>query len=195
MRTRTRKDNSKVVSANRHGIVVKKNGKSSFYKYEQWKPKTGNQMFYQLKKEGLLQHQQQNKRNADVEITVEKLELNNVQRQMYRRLMYGLNNYSQQERAEMPTNVLAKIIRDYQKAQKILHVMKAKVFYAAETKLFNAIFTNENQQVKDRDTDWMLPIPKEATLNKLGITPKMIVDEFIKRKLLPKNFYELKSII
>lgn len=195
MRTRTRKDNSKVVSANRHGIVVKKNGKSSFYKYEQWKPKTGNQMFYQLNKEGLLQHQQQNKRNADIEITVEKLELNNVQRQMYRRLMYGLNNYSQQERAEMPTNVLAKIIRDYQKAQKILHVMKAKMFYAAETKLFNAIFTNENQQVKDRDTDWMLPIPKEATLNKLNITPKMIVDEFIKRKLLPKNFYELKSII
>ena len=26
--------------------------------------------------------------------------------------------------------------------------MKAKVFYAAETKLFNAIFTDENQQVK-----------------------------------------------
>lgn len=195
MRTRTKKDNSKVVSANRHGIVVKKNGKSSFYKYEQWKPKTGNQMFYQLNKEGLLQHQQQNKRNTDVEITVEKLELNNVQRQMYRRLMYGLNNYSQQERAEMPTNVLAKIIRDYQKAQKILHIMKAKVFYGAETKLFNAIFTNENQQVKDRDADWMLPIPKDATLNKLGITPKMIVDEFIKRKLLPKNFYELKPII
>ena len=42
--------------------------------------------------------------------------------------------------------------------------MKAKVFYAAETKLFNAIFTDENQQVKDRDADWMLPIPKEQLL-------------------------------
>lgn len=195
MRTRTKKDNSKSVYANRHGIVVRKNGKSSFYKYEQWKPKAGNQMFFQLKKEGLLQYQQQNKRSTDVEVTVDKLELNNVQRQMYRRLMYGLDNYSKQERAEMPSNVLAKIIRDYQKAQKILHVMKAKIFYAAETKLFNAIFTNESQQVKDRDADWMLPIPKEATLNKLGITPKMIVDEFIKRRLLPKNFYQLKPII
>lgn len=195
MRIRTKKDNSKVVSANRHGIVVRKNGKSSFYKYEQWKPKAGNQMFYQLKKEGLVQHQQQSKRSTDVEVTVDKLELNNVQRQMYRRLMYGLDNYSKQERAEMSTDVLVKIIRNYQKAQKILHVMKAKVFYAAETKLFNAIFTDENQQVKDRDADWMLPIPKEATLNKLGITPKMIIDEFIKRKLLPKNFYELKPVI
>lgn len=152
-------------------------------------------MFYQLKKEGLLQHQQQSKRSTDVEVTVDKLELNNVQRQMYRRLMYGLDNYSKEERAEMSTDVLVKIIRNYQKAQKVLHVMKAKIFYAAETKLFNAIFTDENQQVKDRDADWMLPIPKEATLNKLGITPKMIIDEFIKRKLLPKNFYELKPVI
>ena len=37
---------------------------------------------------------------------------------MYRRLMYGLDNYSKQERAEMSTDVLAKIIRNYQKAQK-----------------------------------------------------------------------------
>jgi hypothetical protein len=34
-------------------------------------------------------------------------------------------------------------------------------------------------------------LPKNATLKKLNISTRDVINEFIKRKLLPKNFYQL----
>ena len=128
-------------------------------------------------------------KNSRVQKTAEKVHLNMVQRQMYRRLMYGLREYSPEQIAAMTPSVISQVVNDYQKASRILHVMKAKILYKNETNLIKSIFPNA--KIGEKDRDWQIELPKSATLNKLGISTKNVIDEFIKRKLLPKNFLSI----
>jgi hypothetical protein len=128
-------------------------------------------------------------KNKNVQKTADSLHLNLVQRQMYRRLMYGLKEYSPEQIAAMTPRTITQIVNDYQKASRILHVMKAKIFYKHETNLIKSIFPHA--KIGERDLDWLMELPKNVTLKKLGISTKDIVNEFIKRKLLPNNFLEL----
>lgn len=167
--------NDKVISCNERGIIVHNGQINKFYKYD------------------LIQTKQQTARTLKVNNTCEKVILNTIQREMYRRLMYGLDNYNIEERNAMSSAQITKIIKNYEKAKRYLHIMKAKKYYEADTKLLNAIFPHCPTGIKD--SDWFLHIPKNITLNKLGIGPKEIIEEFIKRKLLPTNFYELKPTL
>jgi hypothetical protein len=36
-----------------------------------------------------------------------------------------------------------------------------------------------------------MDLPKSATLRSLGISTKEVIDEFIKRRLLPQNFFTI----
>jgi hypothetical protein len=128
-------------------------------------------------------------KNKRVQQTAERVDLNLVQRQMYRRLMYGLKEYSPEQIAAMTPSVISQVVVDYQKASRILQVMKAKVFYKNETNLIKSIFPHA--KIGERDKDWQVELPKSATLKKLGIGTKEIIDEFIKRRLLPKNFLSI----
>jgi len=125
-------------------------------------------------------------KSKDVQETADKLYLNQVQRQMYRRLMYGIKEYTPDQIAAMTPSSLAKIVTDYEKASRTLHVMKAKIYYKTETKMVKAIFPHA--KIGERDYDWMMELPKNVTLKKLGISTLEIIQEFIKRKLLPRNF-------
>lgn len=167
--------NNKVISCNENGIIIRTDKFNKFYKYDS------------------IQTVQQTIRKKKVNNTCEKVNLNAIQREMYRRLMYGLNNYSNEERATMTPVQITKIIKDHEKAKRYLHIMKAKKYYQDETKLMNAIFPHRPTGIKDND--WFLYLPKSVTLNKLNIGPKDIIEEFIKRKLLPTNFYELKPTL
>lgn len=124
-----------------------------------------------------------------VQDTADKIHLNFVQREMYRRLMYGLKEYSPEQIAALSPASISKIVNDYNKASRALHVLKAKKLYKNETNLVNSIFSHVN--IGEKDFDWLIELPKTATLKKLGITTREVINEFIKRKLLPKNFYEL----
>jgi hypothetical protein len=120
---------------------------------------------------------------------LEKIHLNMVQRQMFRRLMYGLKEYNPEQIASLSPSALSRIVEDYKKAKRALHIIKAKKYYYAETKLMNAIFPSFN--IGSKDHDWFLELPKNVTLRSLGISTKEVIDEFIKRKLLPKNFHTI----
>jgi hypothetical protein len=124
-----------------------------------------------------------------VQETADKLHLNLLQRSMYRRLMYGLKEYTPEQIANMSPVSISKVVSDYQKAARALHIMKAKVHYKNETKLVRAIFPHA--KIGEKDFDWLMELPKSATLKKLGISTKEVVDEFIKRRLLPNNFHNL----
>lgn len=160
------------ISANAQGILaVDKNGKVIIQRYE----KT-----YQSRSSNKPKH---------VQDTSDRIHLNFVQRQMYRRLMYGLKEYSPEQIAALSPSSINKIVNDYNKASRTLHVMKAKKLYKNETNLVNSIFSHVN--IGEKDFDWLIELPKSATLKKLGITTREVINEFIKRKLLPKNFYDL----
>lgn len=161
--------NKTIITANSQGIVVHDNeGKTNLLKYADT---------YQSKSEY---------KNKNVQKTADNLHLNLVQRQMYRRLMYGLKEYNPEQIAAMTPSVITQVVNDYQKASKILHVMKAKIFYKNETNLVKSIFPHA--KIGERDFDWLMELPKSATLKKLGICTRDVIDEFIRRKLLPKNF-------
>lgn len=127
--------------------------------------------------------------NEKIHNTQNSVYLNMVQRTMYRRLMYGLNEFSKEELLCLPNSVIAQITDDYKKAKRAVHVIKSKKLYGAETKLIAAM-TNK-PTLGQNDYDWYLDIPKDFTLKKLRISTKEIIDDFIRRKLLPKNFYDL----
>jgi hypothetical protein len=128
-------------------------------------------------------------RSKHVQQTADGLYMNIVQRQMYRRLMYGLKEYTPEQIAAMSPASISQIVTDYQKASRALHVLKAKSFYKHETNLIKAIFPHA--KIGDKDFDWLMELPKNATLKKLGIDTLTIVNEFIRRRLLPKDFLTL----
>jgi urease gamma subunit len=140
--------------------------------------------------------QNKNTRSNRVKVTqeeIEKIHLNMVQRSMYRRLMYGLKEYAPEQVASFSPSTLSKIVDDYKKAKQYLHILKSKKLFSPETMLMNALFPHA--KIGEKDFDWFLDLPKTATLRNLGITTRDVIDEFIRRKLLPKNFYELQTQI
>jgi hypothetical protein len=122
---------------------------------------------------------------------LDTMQLNMPQRQMYRRLMYGMKNYDDHERSGMSNRAIARVEKDSLTASRAMHVLKAKRFYDLETKLCKAIFPHA--RIGENDRDWFLELPKTATLKKLGIGTREIIDDFIKRKLLPENFYSINA--
>lgn len=163
------------ITATQNGIIKYNNNQPQFIRYD----KT-----YQSK---VKEKKNYSKR---VQNSMESVELNIIQRQMYRRLIYGLRDFSEEQIKAMSPGTKYKIIVDYSKAKECLTIMKAKKIYKAETMLLNAIFP---LKTGDRDKDWLLPIPKEYTLRKLGISVKDIINSFINKNLLPKNFFELST--
>lgn len=140
--------------------------------------------------------QNKNNRSQKVKVTqeeVEKIHLNMVQRNMYRRLMYGLKEYTPEQVASFSPSTLSRLVADYKKAKQYLHIMKAKKLFGPETLIINALFPHA--KIGEKDFDWFLDLPKTATLRNLGITTREVIDEFVRRKLLPKNFYELETQI
>lgn len=129
----------------------------------------------------------ENKKSMIVE--PEKIYLNMVQRQMYRRLMYGMREYDKKQILAMSDKAIRRVESDYKKAKRAIHILKAKKCYHAETKLISVIFNRKD--LGKYDYDWYIDLPKHYTLRKLGIGTKDIIDDFIQRKLLPQNFYEL----
>ena len=73
-----------------------------------------------IKKEYKLE-QTKKVRNKNVVTTQHKL--NSIQREIYRRLMYGLNNYTEQQRNLMSINQITKIVKDYEKAKNVAQML------------------------------------------------------------------------
>ena len=120
---------------------------------------------------------------------LEKIHLNPQQRKLYRTLMYGIKEFTSEELSKMTPLAIGQIVSNYQKATRVLHIMKAKKYYMHENNLINAIFPHA--KIGQKDFDWLIELPKNATLKKLGISTKDVIDEFIRRKLLPKDFLSL----
>src|SRR5690606_22780040 len=120
---------------------------------------------------------------------LENVQLNMIQRSMYRRLMYGLREYTPEQIAAMGPEFQSQIDRDHKKTKQVLHVMKSKRLYSVETRLINAMFQHIN--IGKRDHEWMLEIDKKHTLKSLGISTRDVINELINRKLLPVNFFNI----
>jgi hypothetical protein len=169
------------ITATATGLVyVYENGKSRFEAYDRKKP--------ELKiRTGKFKDTPMAKKAPR---TKETYHLNMIQRQMYRRIMYGLKEYSPEQIAIMGPSAENRIVNDHKVGKKAIHVMKAKKLYGVETRLINAMFQHIGN-IGIHDSEWLLAIEKKHTLNNLQIGVSEIVEEFMKRKLLPKDFHQL----
>tara|TARA_Y100000389_G_C17425190_1_gene499152 strand:- start:261 stop:794 length:534 start_codon:yes stop_codon:yes gene_type:complete len=166
------KDNAVAITATAKGVIYHNN------------PRKVVKYTVKLKQEDV-----RTKENRPQKVEIDKIFLNLIQRQMYRRLMYGMKEYDKKQILSMSTYTIKKIEEDFKKAKRAIHVLKAKKCFHAETKLISAIFNRKD--IGKYDHDWFVDIPKNYTLRKLGISTKDVIDDFIKRRLLPKDFYKI----
>ena len=165
---------SSITATSQGYVTYDENGKATMLRYDK---------SYQAKSQKLTGKIAKTKQN------IEKVHLNFVQRQMYRRLMYGLNEYTPEQVASFSPKTIDKIVDDYKKTKRYLHILKAKKVYSAETKLIDTLFPHA--KVGTRDYDWFLSLPKNATLKRLSISTREVITELVRRRLLPYDFFQL----
>jgi hypothetical protein len=113
--------------------------------------------------------------------------MNPIQRNMYRRLMYGLKDYTQAEIASMDKYTQEAISRDYEAAKAVVHKLKYEEYYAPVDKLFNAIFPNA--KIGSRPSDILYA--ELPSLKDLKITTKKVCQSLMNAGLLPRNFFSI----
>ena len=121
---------------------------------------------------------------------------NQYQNFLYKRLLYGLNMYSQEEVLVMPITKRQRILKNQRKAQKTLNVYKQEIVNKISNNFFQKYFPESPitkalvGEFNFTDEDFI----NKFDFKSLGITKKSIIDRLIQAKLLPNNFYELKGI-
>jgi hypothetical protein len=113
--------------------------------------------------------------------------MNPIQRNMYRRLMYGLKDYTQAEIASMDKYTQEAISRDYEAAKAVVHKLKYEEYYAPVDKLFNAIFPNA--KIGSRPSDILYA--ELPSLKELKITTQKVCQSLMNAGLLPRNFFSI----
>lgn len=114
------------------------------------------------------------------------LELNVIQKSMFRRLMYGIKAYTPQEVASMDKALIFTIEKEHVRATEVVNKFKYEKHYAAYNKLLSVIFPHvELSYFKDGKYADM------PTLKDLKITTEDIIRLWIENKLLPSNFLSL----
>lgn len=155
---------NKTITATKTGIAINyENGKSSFIKYDD---------------------------NCHYEQSVNQryFSMNNIQRTMYKRLMYGLDSFSSDELNSMDKNTVFTVKNQHQRAISILNELKYEKCYGACNKLFAVIFPHVKLDFHKDGKYATLP-----TLSELKINTRDVVDAWINGKLLPLNFYSLNE--
>lgn len=114
--------------------------------------------------------------------------MNDIQRTMYRRLMYGMKNYTNEEISVMTSRDIMLVEKDHARATDVINKLKYERVYGAYNKLLSVIFPHVELDFYKDGKFCDLPSLKE-----LKITTRNIVDAWINNKLLPLNFYSLTA--
>ena len=117
---------------------------------------------------------------------------NALQESMYRRVMYGLREYSQEQLAGMNGAERAKIVRDHGKCERLVHRLKVETVHGPATRLINACFPHLRDKIGTKASDYLLKLPPGATLNKLRIEARTVAELLVTHRLLPRNFFSLQ---
>jgi hypothetical protein len=124
----------------------------------------------------------------------EKDNYNGYQNHLYKRALYGLSAFTQDEIATMCSKKKQRVNKVYMKGQNVINLYKQKVTNAYSNFIFKTLFPESPLTqffVETEETD--AEFKNTLTFKQLGITKDQIVGIFITEGILPKNFYELKK--
>lgn len=126
----------------------------------------------------------------------EKDPYNGHQNFLYNRALYGLSIYAPEEIKEMPVEKKKRIVRIHKKAQMVINLWKQEIVNAAANRFFTDIFpdmeithTLVNYYGIEGDPEHV----NNLSFKSLKITKDQVVNKLIEKKVLPKNFKELKQ--
>jgi hypothetical protein len=118
---------------------------------------------------------------------------NTSQNFLYKRAMFGLSMYSEEELSKMPEQKKLRIVKVHRKCQTVLNIWKQEISIEWTNRLFRHYF-GEHPFLKPffEHTE---PDPKfvnKISFKDLGITKDMIVEKLIQVGILPPNFYSIQ---
>ena len=129
-------------------------------------------------------------------IVFEKDKYNQYQNFLYKRAMFGLSIYTPEELQIMHTAKKKRIRKVHKRTQEILNIWKQELSHAFTSALL-AKFFGKSSFVKDYSEKFASVTDPEyistIEFKELGITKDQIVAKLIQEKILPHNFYELKT--
>lgn len=129
-------------------------------------------------------------------VEYERDEFNQYQNFLYKRALFGLSVYGQEELDKMHWDKKKRIQKVHARAQSILNAWKQELANKWAAELLNKVF-HHSSLVKELvqsfgnhiDPEYISPLEFKS----LGITKRDIVDKLIVEKILPNNFYQLKA--
>lgn len=114
-----------------------------------------------------------------------------VQNNLYKRALYGLNMFSAEELTLMHKDKKKRITKVHKRAQKSLNIMKQEKVNLITNRIFDMFFPKTNI-AKDMLGAGNVTDPKfinTLELKGLGITKDHMIERFVGEGILPKDFY------
>lgn len=117
---------------------------------------------------------------------------NNYQNHLYKRALYGLSAFSQEELATMCSKKKQRVSKVYMKGQNVINLYKQKLTNAYSNFIFKTLFPESPLTqffIETEETD--VEFKNTLTFKDLGITKDQVIGLFITEGILPKNFHSL----
>jgi len=118
---------------------------------------------------------------------------NQVQNFLYKRALFGLNIYNPNEVKELTPKEKFKIISLQHKAVKEMNVLKQQRIIQSTNNIL-ALFTQSTLAQAIIDDNYVNPkLSNKFTFSDLNIKKDQVVARLHKARVLPENFYQIKS--
>jgi len=121
---------------------------------------------------------------------------NQYQNFLYKRALFGLKMYSPEEIAAMTDARKSRILKLHRRSQRVLNIYKQEIVNKFTNNLFTKLFPNSTitkaliGELNYTDPEFI----NKMDFKTLGVSKIDIVNRLIIEKILPKNFYDLKSV-
>lgn len=149
--------------------------------------------------QGELDNYQQNgsKQNRESQKKFEHYEFTPYQNLLYKRALFGLTVYTEEELKTMNPEKKERIKKVNRKAQQVLNIFKQEIVNNTCENIFLILVPKSEFAKKMLTSEKIGTDPNFINilnLKDLGINKIRIVNRFIKEGLLPSNFFELKEL-
>jgi len=124
-----------------------------------------------------------------------ELPLDDRQNFLYQKALHGLRAYTPEQIKEMTPKKRDKVIKEHKRSQKILNLWKQKIVNVKAANLFISLFPKNpitklmTETVNDTNPDYF----NKISFKDLKVTRKDVITVLIAEKVLPSNFYNLKT--
>jgi hypothetical protein len=120
--------------------------------------------------------------------------LNPYQHFLFKRVLHGLNVYSQEEIEKLHWDKKKRIKKVWQRAQDVLNIWKQSISNKKINDYLYKTFGEKAKDIVEIPADEYLPDYKnKLSLKDLGLTYEDVILKFISEGLLPRNFLSLNS--